>query len=283
MEIVKPPEEMSAWSERQRAAGRSIALVPTMGCFHAGHLSLMREAARRADLVVVSLFVNPIQFGAGEDLARYPRNLERDAELAAGQGVVVLFAPEAAAMYPSGFQSKISVAGVSEGLCGRSRPGHFDGVATVVAKLFNIVRPRAALFGRKDLQQLAVIRAMVRDLNWPIEIVEHPVVRETDGLAMSSRNTYLSPEERVSARSLSVALGHVRQRVAAGELDPAVLRAEAEAILQQAGVIPEYLEFVEAATLAPAAMVGPDTVLALAAQVGKTRLIDNARLFGAEL
>lgn len=273
---------MSRWAERQRAAGRSLALVPTMGCFHAGHLSLMRAAAQHADLVVVSLFVNPIQFGAGEDLARYPRNLERDAELAAAQGVAVLFTPEAAAMYPPGFQSKISVAGVSEGLCGRSRPGHFDGVATVVAKLFNIIQPRAALFGRKDLQQLAVIRAMVRDLNWPLAVIEHPVVRESDGLAMSSRNTYLSPDERESARSLSAVLRHVRQRVAAGACDLAALRAEGEAILQQAGVIPEYFEFVETATLAPAESAGPETILALAARVGKTRLIDNARLFGPD-
>jgi pantoate--beta-alanine ligase len=277
METITQPAEMSAWSEQTRRTGQSIALVPTMGFFHEGHLSLMRFAAARADRLVVSLFVNPIQFAPGEDLERYPRARERDAALAAANGADILFCPEPAAMYPRDFRTTVTVAGISEGLCGRSRPGHFAGVATVLAKLFNLVQPDRAVFGEKDFQQLAVIRTLVRDLNWNIEILGHPIVREPDGLAMSSRNVYLNKDERQAALALPLSLEHARHRVGQGERRPEVLRGEINAILAAAGLRPEYIEFVDELSLQPVALVGEGTVLALAARSGATRLIDNCR------
>ncbi|MEW6593769.1 MAG: pantoate--beta-alanine ligase [Thermodesulfobacteriota bacterium] len=280
MEIIRTPAAMTAWANRMIAAGDSIALVPTMGYFHEGHLSLMRQARDLASRVVVSLFVNPIQFGPLEDLSRYPRDFERDAALAGQEGVDVLFAPAAAAMYPEGSRTRVTVSGLTAGLCGASRPGHFEGVTTVVAKLFHLVKPRVALFGQKDFQQLAVIRRMTTDLNWDIEIIGHPIVREPDGLAMSSRNVYLSPEERQSALALPRAIGLARQRVREGLEDVAALLREVRAILDAApGIEVEYAECVDGTTLAPSPRLAPGVVLVLAARVGTTRLIDNDNLF----
>jgi len=280
MEIIRTPAAMTAWANRMVAAGDAIALVPTMGYFHAGHLSLMRRAKKLAKLVVVSLFVNPIQFGPQEDLARYPRDLARDAALAEKEGVDVLFAPEAAAMYPEGSQTRVAVSGLANGLCGASRPGHFEGVTTVVAKLFHLVKPRFAVFGQKDFQQLAVIRRMTADLNWDIEIVGHPIVREPDGLAMSSRNIYLSAGERQAALGLFRAIQHARQRVREGLGEVAVLLSEVREMLAATpGVAMEYVECVDEATLVPSADLAPGVVLVMAARVGTTRLIDNDKLF----
>ena len=280
MEVIRTPAAMTAWANRTIAGGASIALVPTMGYFHEGHLSLMRRAKTLASRVVVSLFVNPIQFGPQEDLARYPRDFDRDAALAKGEGVDVLFAPEAAAMYPAGSRTRVTVSGLTEGLCGATRPGHFEGVTTVVAKLFHLVKPQVAVFGQKDLQQLAVIRRMTADLNWDIEIVGHPIVREPDGLAMSSRNVYLSPQERLAALGLNRAIRHARQQVREGLTDAAeLLREVREMLAALPGVAPEYVECVDAMTLEPCARLVPGVVLAIAARVGTTRLIDNDNLF----
>ncbi|MDF1614994.1 pantoate--beta-alanine ligase [Desulfurivibrio dismutans] len=278
MEIITQFEAMRDWAQRRRREGRTIALVPTMGYFHEGHLSLMRLAATRTPHVVVSLFVNPTQFAPGEDLEDYPRDQQRDAALAADCGVEVLFCPDPSAMYPPDFRTMVTVTGLSsEVLCGRSRPTHFTGVATVLTKLFNLVQPHQAVFGEKDFQQLAVIRALVRDLNWDLEVVGHPIVREADGLAMSSRNVYLNQEQRQAALALPRSLALARNQVAGGEHNPAVLRSELAAMLEAAGLKWEYIEFVDAATLAPVKQVASGTVLAVAARSGKTRLIDNCR------
>ena len=279
MEIIRTPAEMTAWANQVLADGQTIGLVPTMGFFHEGHLCLMRKAREKADRTVVSLFVNPIQFGANEDLARYPRDFSRDSPLADAEGVDVLFAPEVQAMYPPEASTRVIVSGVTEGLCGASRPGHFAGVTTVVAKLFHIVKPHCAVFGRKDFQQLAVIERMVADLNWDVEIVGHPIVREEDGLALSSRNTYLSAQERQTALCLFRAIGHARRRVRTGSVEAQVLLLEVEALLQQEAVTIEYVSIVDQATLRPQAVLQKGAVLALAIKVGATRLIDNDNLF----
>lgn len=279
MEIIRTPAEMTAWANRALAGGQTIGLVPTMGFFHAGHLCLMRKAREKADRTVVSLFVNPIQFGANEDLARYPRDFSRDSQLADAEGVDVLFAPEVQAMYPPEAGTRVIVSGVTEGLCGASRPGHFAGVTTVVAKLFHIIKPHCAVFGRKDFQQLAVLERMVADLNWDVEIIGHPIVREEDGLAMSSRNTYLSAQERQTALCLFRAIGHARRRVRTGLVEAKVLLLEVEALLQQEAVTIEYVSLVDQATLQPQAVLRKGTVLAMAIKVGATRLIDNDNLF----
>jgi pantoate--beta-alanine ligase len=279
MEIIRSPAAMTAWSNSRNAEGRTIALVPTMGFFHEGHLSLMRLAVRQADCLVVSHFVNPIQFGPAEDLDRYPRDFVRDAELAAREQVEVLFAPEAADMYHQGFQTRITVAVLSDGLCGAGRPGHFEGVATVVAKLFNIIRPRLAVFGEKDFQQLAVIRRLTADLNWPIDIVAHPIVREPDGVAMSSRNAYLSPAERQAAPCLWLAINHARKLAGQGMADVRLLRAEVKKILAAESTVQiEYVEIVHQDTLQPQETVDRSSRLALAVRIGRTRLIDNGSL-----
>lgn len=280
MEIIRTPPEMTAWANRILAAGQTIGLVPTMGFFHDGHLRLMRKAKEKADHTVVSLFVNPIQFGANEDLGRYPRNFSRDCQLAQAEGVDVLFAPEVEDMYPTEASTRVIVSGLTDGLCGESRPGHFNGVTTVVAKLLHIVKPHYAVFGRKDFQQLAVIERMVADLNWDVEIIPHPIVREADGLAMSSRNTYLSASERHAALCLFRAIGHARRRVRAGLVETAVLRREVEELLRREAVIIEYVSFVDQSTLQPQAVLQKNTVLAMAIKVGATRLIDNDILFG---
>ncbi len=276
MKIIESPAEMQRLAEAARLRGDKIALVPTMGYLHEGHLSLMREGRRRASLLAASLFVNPTQFGPNEDLATYPRDVERDCRLMESIPVDVLFAPQAEAMYPPGAQTWVEVTELTQGLCGASRPGHFRGVTTVVAKLFNIVKPHLALFGAKDYQQLCAIRQMVRDLNFDIEIVPMPTVREADGLAMSSRNAYLSPAERTRALSLSRALAAAHRRFAQGERDPkALARTAREQIGREAGIEIEYVEVRDAAALREIAEINAPAVVAVAARVGRTRLIDN--------
>lgn len=279
MQIINSILHMQALAIAPERAGRRIALVPTMGFLHEGHASLLREGRKQGDVLVLSIFVNPIQFGANEDLDRYPRNMERDCQIAAECGVDVVFTPSAADMYPQGFQTGVTVRDIALPLCGASRPGHFDGVATVVTKLFNIVRPDVALFGNKDYQQLAVIRRMTADLNLPIEIVGMPIVREADGLAMSSRNAYLSPVERQSALCLSKAIKRARELFAAGERSVAALTREARALIEQepAATI-DYVEFRDGMMLQEQETADAGTLLALAVKIGQTRLIDNSVL-----
>ncbi|MGZ8310887.1 MAG: pantoate--beta-alanine ligase [Allosphingosinicella sp.] len=256
------------------AAGR-IALVPTMGALHAGHMVLVEEAKRRADHVVVSIFVNPMQFGANEDLSTYPRREAEDARLLDEGGCAILWAPDVAAMYPEGFATTVSVAGVSEDLDGSARPGHFDGVATVVCKLFNQVDPDIALFGEKDYQQLAVIRRMARDLDLHLEIVGVPTVRDPDGLALSSRNAYLSAGQRAAALALPRALDEAARAIAGGAAPDDAL-ASARRRLAEAGFDPvDYVELRDADTLAPLAALDRPARLLAAARLGRTRLIDN--------
>ncbi|CAK8716901.1 pantoate--beta-alanine ligase [Candidatus Electrothrix laxa] len=278
MKIIRDPQKMTAWSKEQTVAGKTIGFVPTMGFFHEGHLALMRRAGELADQVVVSLFVNPTQFGPQEDLAAYPRDFARDQELAASVGVDVIFAPEPEDMYPNGFNTTVTVGEeLTDRLCGAARPRHFAGVATVVSKLFNIVRPDLAVFGEKDFQQLAVIRRMTEDLNLGVAIIGHPIIREQDGLAMSSRNTYLQEAEREAALSLSRALAMARTMAADGELHAESLAAALqEFILSFSGTDLDYISFVDQFTLQSVAEVNKDTVLALAVQInGRVRLIDN--------
>jgi len=278
VEVIGTPAAMSAWSDAVRARGQRISFVPTMGALHAGHVSLLSAARSHGDVVALSIFVNPIQFGPKEDLARYPRDLDGDLAKAGGVGTAVAFVPDAKDMYPSGYQTYVEVREVSQGLCAGARPGHFTGVASVVCKLLNIVRPHAAVFGEKDFQQLAVIRRMVADLNLPVEIVGQPTVREADGLAMSSRNAYLSPPDRARATAIHEGLSSARDRLAAGEHSAAALLAEARAIVEKGVDHIDYLEIRDAQTLrAVGEIAGPAVILA-AAFVGATRLIDNLRL-----
>ena len=277
--VVRTSAEMTAWSRAARARGERIAFVPTMGALHAGHVALLEEGRRRAERLALSVFVNPTQFGPNEDLSRYPRDLPGDLAKAAGAGTDVAFVPEVAEMYPTGFQTTIEVRELARGLDGVFRPGHFAGVATVVAKLFNVVQPDLAVFGEKDFQQLAIVRRLVIDLAMGIEIVGLPTVREPDGLAMSSRNAYLSPAERSRALSLSRALFGARERAAAGERDAGALVAGARAALDVDRL--DYLELCDSATLAPIAAGKPlnrPAVLLVAAFIGRTRLIDNIQI-----
>ncbi len=279
METIAHPRAMQAWADRTRAARRRIGLVPTMGYLHDGHLSLVREAQRRAEQCVVSVFVNPLQFGPNEDLDRYPRDLERDAALLRAAGVDVLYLPSAAAMYPEGFQTQVTVAEVTKGLCGRSRPGHFPGVTTVVTKLFNAVKPHVAVFGEKDYQQLATIRRMVVDLDLDVEIVGGPIVRELDGVAMSSRNKNLNAAERRAAGCLARALVVASESVAAGERNGAAIADKVRSVIGGEPLARvDYVELVDAATLQPVANIAQPTLLAIAAFIGGTRLIDNVVL-----
>ncbi len=283
MNIITTIEEMQQAAVSLKREGKTIALVPTMGFLHEGHASLLREGRRQGDILVLSIFVNPIQFGQNEDLGRYPRDMERDCRVAAECGADIVFTPDAAGMYPAGFQTSVAVADLSLPLCGASRPGHFDGVATVVTKLFNICQPDVALFGAKDYQQLAVIRRMTRDLNLPVRIVGMPIVREQDGLAMSSRNSYLSLEQRRSALRLSRAIRLVRELYGAGTRDVASLRRAAlELIEAEPALTVDYLDFRDGATLELRDTADDATLMALAVKVGNTRLIDNTVL-GEEL
>jgi pantoate--beta-alanine ligase len=279
MKIIESIDEMQRLSMAARAAGSVIALVPTMGFLHEGHASLMGEGRRRGGLLVTSIFVNPTQFGAGEDFTSYPRDLERDVKIAAAAGVDLIFAPSAAAMYPAGYQTFVDVEKITLPLCGSHRPGHFRGVTTVVGKLFNIVQPHVALFGRKDYQQLAVIRRMVADLNIPVEIIGMPTVREPDGLAMSSRNSYLSPAERTSAPCLSRSIAAARALYQGGERSPSTLlnRVIAEIDAEPAAMV-EYAQLLDGDTLEEIEKADDRMVLALAVRIGKTRLIDNCIL-----
>jgi pantoate--beta-alanine ligase len=262
-----------------RGRGRKVGLVPTMGALHEGHASLIRAARGETGCLVVSIFVNPAQFGPGEDLSRYPRPVEKDMELCRREGVDVVFTPSAAEMYPDGFATRVGVAGLSEKMCGAFRPGHFDGVCTVVAKLFTIVQPDVAYFGEKDAQQLAIIRRMAADLNLPPEIHGCPIVREPDGLALSSRNAYLSADERRRALALSAALAEAKLALAAGERDAAKVAAAVRRRLEAAaGVEIQYVAVVDPDTLADLARIADKVLVAVAAKVGATRLIDNVLL-----
>lgn len=275
--LISDPMEMQQFSLAEKRQGHSVGFVPTMGYFHEGHLSLMRRARRECGRVVVSLFVNPLQFGPQEDFERYPRDLDRDAALAKEAGVDVLFVPEVAAMYPPGYATYVEVAGLTEPLCGRSRPGHFRGVTTVVAKLFNIVQPDVAYFGQKDYQQALIISRMSRDLFWPLQVVICPTVREADGLAASSRNVYLSEEERRQATCLFQALEAGKRAIAQGERRAREIeRIMAEVIRQRPLAKIDYAEVRRAHDLGPVEEITGKVVLALAVWIGRTRLIDNA-------
>ena len=281
MKTITSLAEISRQAREWQRQSRKIALVPTMGCLHEGHLSLMRHAAGLADRVIVSIFVNPMQFGPNEDFSSYPRQLETDCRLAEKEGVSAVFCPEAKAMYGPSFQTTVSVTQLSRGMCGADRPGHFDGVATVVLKLFHLTRPDVAIFGQKDFQQLAIIRQMTADLDLGIEIVGCPIVREADGLAMSSRNKYLEGESRRQALCLSQAIHAARQLVsgAPGEVAAEAIIRQTEIIVDQAGAKLEYAVVIDEDSLQDQAVVTEKSVLALAAKVGgKVRLIDNARL-----
>lgn len=279
MEIFTNLRALQNRCSDERAAGRKIAFVPTMGYLHEGHLSLLREGRERGDLLVLSIFVNPTQFGAGEDLDNYPRDLGRDVDLARSAGTDLIFAPEAADMYPSGYATFVDVAGLGDRLCGASRPGHFRGVSTVVSKLFLLVQPHVALFGQKDFQQLAIIRRMTRDLNLPVEIVGMPIVREADGLAMSSRNVNLDPAQRQQALALSDALRKAQALVRAGETSvAAVLQAAGERITREPEARIDYIQVCHQTTLAEMTTITADSMLLLAVRIGSTRLIDNGPL-----
>ena len=283
MRIIEKISEMQQQSNLWRQQGKTIALVPTMGYFHEGHLALMRHARKLGDILGVSLFVNPTQFGPGEDYERYPRDEERDIQLAKSVGVDFLFMPQVSEMYPEGYQTYVEVTEITKALCGLSRPGHFRGVTTVVAKLFNIIKPHIAVFGEKDFQQLVVIRRMVKDLNMDVTIVGHPTVREQDGLAMSSRNTYLDPEQRRQALALSKALREAQSLVSKGERDAKVITMRARDILEQDGKVRiDYVEVCDPQTFQRVDTIERPTLLAVAAYVGKARLIDNMVLQPAQ-
>jgi len=279
MEIITSVSMMQQCCLKLHRTGKKIAFVPTMGWLHEGHLSLLREGRRRGDVLVLSIFVNPTQFGANEDLASYPRDLSRDAALAESVGTDLIFAPEAAEMYPRGYASYVDVEGLTESLCGAARPGHFRGVTTVVSKLFAIVQPQVAFFGQKDFQQLAVIRRMTLDLNLPVEIVGLPIVREADGLAMSSRNVYLTPDLRRQALVLSRAIATARQLVGQGETAAASILADLrQLIASEPAARIDYIEICHQFTLQPQQQVDADSVLLMAVFLGETRLIDNGLL-----
>ncbi|HEY8000887.1 MAG TPA: pantoate--beta-alanine ligase [Solirubrobacterales bacterium] len=285
MRVVRTKAELREALEPARRAGDTIGLVPTMGALHDGHLALLEAARERCELVVMSLFVNPAQFRPGEDLDAYPRNEQRDLELAEATGVDLVFAPSVEEVYPSGFATSVEVEGgltaVLDGDPSRRGPAHFRGVTTVVAKLFNAVAPQLAFFGQKDAQQAVVIRRMTRDLDFPVEIVVVPTVREPDGLALSSRNAYLGPAERERAAALSRALKAAQTAVAGGERETEVVLAAAREELAAAGIEPEYLEARDAEDLAPVrSFNGRPVLVALAARVGQARLIDNVVIEG---
>jgi pantoate--beta-alanine ligase len=268
--------ELRAWLAEARLVGHRIALVPTMGALHAGHLSLVDEAKRQADVVVMTVFVNPLQFGPNEDFERYPRDLARDLSLAHGRGVDVVFAPSVNTMYPPGSEIRVVPGATAERLEGAVRPGHFAGVLTVVSKLFHLVEPDVAVFGQKDIQQATLIRQLVRDLDFPIEIIVSPTVREADGMALSSRNAYLSSEDRAQGLGLSAALRAADIAWRDGEQDAARLVGVMQDQLRQfPGVRPDYVEVVDWDRLTPVTTAGVGTILTVAGRVGQTRLLDN--------
>jgi pantoate--beta-alanine ligase len=276
MKILETVDSTRAATRAARRQGLSVGLVPTMGALHEGHMSLVRAAKGQTDYVAVSLFVNPLQFGPNEDLAKYPRTLERDLDLLKQAGVDLLFAPAEAEMYPNRAATFVNVEGLSERLDGRSRPGHFRGVTTVVSKLFHILEPDRAFFGQKDAAQVAIIRCMVRDLNLPVQIVVCPIVREPDGLAMSSRNAYLNPDQRQQALVLSRSLWRVEELFGQGERDAAKLEvAGRHVVAEEPAVRLDYLAIVDPDSLEPVNPAAPGALVAVAAYVGTTRLIDN--------
>lgn len=279
METFETVTAAREWVARRREFGTAIHLVPTMGYLHEGHLSLMRQAKADGGDVVISIFVNPRQFGPTEDLRVYPRDLPRDSALAADAGVAAIFAPTVAEMYPPNFRTKVVIEYLATGLCGAFRPGHFEGVATVVLKLFNIIQPDAAYFGKKDYQQLKVIERLTADLNLPIRIVGCEIVREADGLAMSSRNVFLSADERVQASALNKAISRAQQMVRAGERDVKSLVGQVTQWIEREPLArAQYIEVVSTSNLAPVETIENEALLAVAVFVGKTRLIDNGVL-----
>jgi len=279
MRFISSPTEVTAASKIARLAGKRVGFVPTMGALHQGHLSLVRAASAQSDLVIASIFVNPTQFGPNEDFAKYPRTLEQDSSLLAAEGVDVLFSPSVGDIYPQDARTWVVVEGMSERLDGRSRPGHFRGVTTVVAKLFNIVQPDVAFFGQKDAAQAAILRKMARDLHFHLQIVVGPTVREPDGLAMSSRNVYLSPDQRRQATVLYRLLSRIQALVDQGERRSAVLISSGTRVIaEEPEVRLDYLEIVDRDTLQPLADISEGALVAVAAYVGPTRLIDNLPL-----
>jgi pantoate--beta-alanine ligase len=283
MKIIKSAKEMQVLSESLRNQGTIVTFVPTMGYFHEGHLNLMREGRKRGDCVVISIYVNPTQFGPNEDFEQYPRDFERDQAMAERVGVDVIYYPSNQEMYPPNYSTYITVEGVTDNLCGLSRPGHFRGVATVCAKLFNAVKPHVAVFGKKDFQQLVTIKRMVQDLNLDLEIVGMATTREPDGLAMSSRNIYLTAEERISGLSLSRSLKMARELYERGERDAAkIIGKVRNNIESQPYTKIDYVQICDTTTMKDVARLDGECVIALAVRVGKTRLIDNY-VFGEAL
>ena len=281
MKLIQTPQAMQDVAREMKKDGYSIGLVPTMGWFHEGHLALMRKAKEEADKVITTLFVNPIQFGPNEDLDSYPHDLERDRKLAESCGVDILYAPEVSMMYPEGFKSSVHVKTLGERLCGASRPGHFDGVTTVLTKLFNQTMPDIAVFGEKDFQQLAVIRQMVTDLDFPIEIIGHPIVRETSGLAMSSRNTYLQEDEMGAALSLSEAVQLAKGLAQKNSSIKDIKKAVNDHITQHKACCVDYVEIVNGRTLEDCVEVNTESQILLAVKINdRIRLIDNSQLLG---
>ncbi|MFC1479821.1 pantoate--beta-alanine ligase [Candidatus Omnitrophota bacterium] len=277
MQFITTVEAMRDYSRRARAEGKTIGFVPTMGYLHEGHMSLVRAARKECDTVIMSIFVNPHQFVPGEDFDRYPRDMQRDRRLAEEAGVDVVFAPSVSEMYPEGYATYVETMGaLTDVLCGSSRPGHFRGVTTVVAKLFDVICPDRSYFGQKDAQQTAIVKRMARDLNMPVEIRVMPIVRESDGLAMSSRNTYLSGQERRQARALSRSLKKAEEMVAGGELSPGRIKEEIVNILQkEKNIRIDYVAVVDADCFTKIETVRDNTLTAIAVFVGQTRLIDN--------
>jgi len=283
MKIISSIREMQVFSESARNSGQKISFVPTMGYFHDGHLSLMREGRQRADCLAISIYVNPTQFGPSEDFEKYPRDFERDKGLASDAGVDVIFYPEDKEMYPEHYQTYVNVDNVTQNLCGMSRPGHFRGVTTVCAKLFNIVKPHSAIFGKKDFQQLVAIKRMVLDLNMDLDIIGMPIVREPDGLAMSSRNVYLKTDEREGALSLSRSLNIAKEMYDRGERDVAAILAQVRKYIERhPHTNIDYAKICDTTTLKDIGHIEGESVLALAVKINKTRLLDNY-VFGNRL
>ncbi len=278
MKVIKTVHEMQAFSHAQRTGGKRIALVPTMGYLHDGHVSLLNEAKKQGDLMVMSLFVNPMQFGPKEDLAKYPRDFARDTMIAESAGTDIIFYPDAQEMYPGPFKTSVYVSDLSDILCGKTRPGHFQGVTTVVAKLFNVILPHTAIFGEKDFQQLVILRRMVKDLNVPVDIIGMPIIREPDGLAMSSRNTYLSVDDRRRAISISKGLSNALDAFHKGVRDDKKLQEIVRTDIQSAGLRVDYVEVIDETTLQPVHELSHTARIVTAAYAGNVRLIDNMAL-----